>query len=60
MSLVPSNRRSNFGVTCGQCGHELIAPEWSEYRNTSIMFGVVGNATGVLRPLSTPRQRDFI
>jgi hypothetical protein len=33
MSSIRSNRRSNFGITCGQCGHELIAPEWSEYRN---------------------------
>jgi hypothetical protein len=33
MSSIRYNRRSNFGVTCGQCGHELIAPEWSEYHN---------------------------
>ena len=33
MSSIRYNRRSNFGVACGQCGHELIAPEWSEYHN---------------------------
>ena len=27
------NRRSGFGIRCVQCGDELIAPEWSEYRN---------------------------
>jgi hypothetical protein len=33
MSSIRSYRRSAFGATCGQCGHDLIAPEWSEYRN---------------------------
>jgi RNase P subunit RPR2 len=33
MSLARSNRRSSFGVTCDRCSHELIAPEWSEYRS---------------------------
>ena len=33
MSSIRPYRRSAFGVTCGQCGHDLIAPEWSEYRN---------------------------
>jgi len=28
-----SNRRSSFGMKCVQCANELIAPEWSEYRN---------------------------
>jgi hypothetical protein len=28
-----SNRRSSFGMKCIQCGDELLAPEWSEYRN---------------------------
>jgi hypothetical protein len=27
------NRRSGFGIRCVQRGDELIAPEWSEYRN---------------------------
>jgi len=28
-----SNRRSSFGMKCIQCDNELIAPEWSEYRD---------------------------
>jgi hypothetical protein len=28
-----SNRQSSFGMRCVQCGDELLAPEWSEYRN---------------------------
>ena len=28
-----SKRRSSFGTSCAQCGNELIAPEWSEYRS---------------------------
>jgi RNase P subunit RPR2 len=32
LTMVP-NRRSSFGVSCDQCGNELIAPEWSEYRS---------------------------
>ena len=62
MSSIRSNRRSNFGVTCGQCGHELISPNGLSIgtSGTSIMFGVVGNATAVLRPSSTPRQRAIL
>jgi len=33
MTTILSNRRSTFGMTCVQCSNELIAPEWSEYRN---------------------------
>jgi RNase P subunit RPR2 len=33
MSTMVPNRRSSFGMSCGQCGNELIAPEWSEYRS---------------------------
>jgi hypothetical protein len=33
MSTMVPNRRSSFGTRCGQCGNELIAPEWSEYRS---------------------------
>ena len=33
MTTILSNRRSKFGMTCVQCSNELIAPEWSEYRN---------------------------
>ena len=32
MPIVP-NRRSSFGMSCAHCDNELIAPEWSEYRN---------------------------
>jgi hypothetical protein len=32
MPIVP-NRRSNFGMSCAHCDNELIAPEWSEFRN---------------------------
>ena len=28
-----SKRQSSFGMRCVQCGDELLAPEWSEYRN---------------------------
>ena len=28
-----SSRRSSFGMNCAQCENELIAPEWTEYRN---------------------------
>jgi hypothetical protein len=28
-----SNRQSSFGMKCLKCSNELIAPEWSEYRN---------------------------
>jgi hypothetical protein len=33
MSAMVSNRRSSFGMSCLQCGNELIAPEWSEFRS---------------------------
>jgi len=33
MSTMVSKRRSTFGMRCVQCDNELIAPEWSEYRN---------------------------
>jgi hypothetical protein len=33
MSTLASKRRSRFGIDCAHCGNELIAPEWSEYRN---------------------------
>jgi len=33
MTTIFSNRRSKFGMMCVQCGNELIAPDWSEYRN---------------------------
>ena len=33
MSTMVSNRRSSFGMCCAQCGSEIIAPEWSEYRS---------------------------
>ncbi len=33
MSTMVSKRRSSFGMSCAQCGNELIAPEWSEYRS---------------------------
>jgi hypothetical protein len=33
MTTIQSGRRSSFGTSCIQCGNELIAPEWSEYRN---------------------------
>ena len=29
------SRRSSFGMKCIQCGHELIAPERSEFRRNS-------------------------
>ena len=33
MRTMVLNRRSSFGHQCFQCGHELIAPEWTEYQN---------------------------
>ena len=33
MTTILFNPRSKFGMTCVQCSNELIAPEWSEYRN---------------------------
>lgn len=31
MTTIASTRRSDYGMTCAQCGEALIAPEWSEY-----------------------------
>jgi hypothetical protein len=54
MSTMVHNRRSSFGTSCAQCGNELIAPEWSEYRSEhQVICGIVGNATIVLRLSST-------
>jgi hypothetical protein len=33
MTMKRTHRRSSFGTDCVQCGSELIAPEWTEYRN---------------------------
>jgi hypothetical protein len=33
MTTILTNRRSKFGMTCVQCNNDLIAPEWSQYRN---------------------------
>ena len=33
MTTILSRRRSKYGISCVQCSNELIAPEWSEYRN---------------------------
>jgi ribosomal protein S27E len=33
MTTTVSSRRSSFGMKCVQCGDELLAPDWSEYRN---------------------------
>jgi len=33
MSMMVPNCRSSFGMSCVQCDNELIAPEWTEYRN---------------------------
>jgi RNase P subunit RPR2 len=33
MSTMVPNRRSSSGMSCAQCGNELITPEWSEYRS---------------------------
>jgi hypothetical protein len=33
MTTIASKRRSRFGMSCAHCDNELIAPEWSEYRN---------------------------
>ena len=35
MTTILFNPRSKFGMTCVQCNNELIAPEWSEYRNAA-------------------------
>ena len=33
MATKAVSRRSSFGMDCVQCGTELIAPEWTEFRN---------------------------
>ena len=33
MATKAASRRSSFGLDCVQCSNELIAPDWSEYRN---------------------------
>src|ERR1700722_8790662 len=33
VSTVVPSPRSSFGMKCVQCGHELTAPESSEFRN---------------------------
>ena len=33
MSTMPPKRLLRFGMNCAHCDNELIAPEWSEYRN---------------------------
>ncbi|MFZ0399590.1 MAG: hypothetical protein WAL03_00725 [Pseudolabrys sp.] len=33
MTTIASTRRSDYGMTCVQCGDLLIAPEWSEYED---------------------------
>jgi len=30
---MTANEHSSFGMRCVQCGGELLAPEWSEYRD---------------------------
>ena len=51
MTTAP-HRHSNFGTKCAQCRNELIAPEWSEYRNERQVHHIctVGNATAISRP----------
>ena len=44
MTTILSNRRSKFGMTCVQCSNELIAPEWSEYRNERQVLSSLGAA----------------
>jgi len=31
MTTIASTRRSDYGMTCAQCGDALIAPEWSKF-----------------------------
>ena len=38
MQTVSSKRRSSFGTDCIQCGHELIAPDRSEYRDQRLIL----------------------
>ena len=33
MSTMPPKRLLRFGMNCAHCDNELIAPEWTEYRN---------------------------
>jgi ribosomal protein L37AE/L43A len=33
MSTIASTGRSDYGMTCAQCGDLLIAPEWSKYED---------------------------
>ena len=33
MSTIASKRPLRFGMNCAHCDNELIAPEWTEYRN---------------------------
>ena len=33
MSTIPPKRPLRFGMNCAHCDNELIAPEWTEYRN---------------------------
>jgi len=33
MATRASTRRSDYGMTCVQCGDLMIAPEWSEYED---------------------------
>jgi hypothetical protein len=54
MATMVRNRRSSFGTYCAQCDNELIAPEWSEYRNKRrIRHLWHGNVISVLRPSLT-------
>jgi predicted Zn-ribbon and HTH transcriptional regulator len=32
-TMTASTRRSDYGMSCVQCGDLLIAPEWSEYED---------------------------
>ena len=34
MTTMASARRSSFGMRCAHCNDDLIAPEWTEQRNT--------------------------
>jgi hypothetical protein len=54
MTKTRFKRHSSLGMECVKCGSGLIAPEWTEFRNSgkSIMFGTAGIVTTSLRPLS--------
>jgi len=45
MKTILSNRLFTFGMTCVQCRGDLIAPEWSEYRNERQICGTAVNVT---------------